>query len=154
MDLDLIQTIADASKKYHKLVIVIGLPNTGKTRIINKIKENTNTVYINLNLVLSEKLLNHSSKEQQYKVEELLHETIEQNQNKTLLFDNNEILFDPNLNLDVLNLFKKISRHQTCIISWTGLLTDGKLRFSETGYWGSKPSYDIEDIEVINLNGE
>jgi hypothetical protein len=154
MDPDFPQILSDASQKYNRLVIVIGLPNTGKTRILNKFKEHPNTVYLNLNLVISEKLLNYSSKEQQYKVEELLLEIIEPYPNKILLFDNNEILFDPNLHINVLNLFKRISRHQICILSWTGSVSDGKLRFGESDYWGSGPSYDLDDIKKIDLNGE
>jgi ABC-type uncharacterized transport system ATPase component len=149
MDLNTTQILSDASKKYHRLVIVLGLPSTGKTKRLNKFKEHLNTVYINLNLALSEKLLNYSSNEQQYNVEELVNLIIDQHPTKVLLIDNTEIMFDPNLNLDVLNLFKRISRHQTCIITWTGSISDGKLRFSEAGYWGSKTSYDIGDIEII-----
>lgn len=152
MYLDFPKILSDASHKYYKMVIIIGLPDTGKTKTITKFKEHIKAQYVNLNLVLSEKLLNFSSSEQQHKVEEILHKIIESSQNKTLLFDNTEILFDPNLNLNVLNLFKTISKHQTCIVSWTGSYSDGKLRYSDSGYWGSKQSYDIDDIEIINLN--
>ena len=154
MDLNLNQILSDASKKYHRLVIVLGLPHTGKSKILHKFKEYSKTVLINLNLVLSEKLLNFPSTIQQFKVEEIIQNIITPYQNKTLLVDNTEILFDPNLNLDVLNLFKRISRHQTCIITWTGSISDGKLRFSESGYWGSKTSYELGDIEIIILNGD
>ena len=149
MDLNTTQILSDASKKYHRLVIILGLPNTGKTKKLKKFMEYANIAYINLNHILSEKLLNFSSNEQQYNVDDIINSILDQYRNKILLIDNTEIMFDPNLNLDVLNLFKRISRHQTCIITWTGSISDGKLRFSESGYWGSKTSYELGDIEII-----
>lgn len=151
MKLDIPTILSNASKKYHRLILIIGLPHSGKTEILERFGEHYPSSYINLALVLSEKLLNFSSNQRKNALNQMITEIIEPFHDKVLLFDNIELLFDPELQVDVLDLFRKISRHQICVICWSGVIKNDKVRFGDHGFWGD--SYDIGEIEVIDLNG-
>ena len=138
--------------KYNKLVLIVGLPHSGKTNTLKEF-EGLNTHYINLGLKVSERLLDHTIEGRREAIDTLFNEYITNYRDKVLLFDNIELLFDPDLGVEVLDLFLKLSRHVVCVVAWTGTVNDGVLQYGEPGYWGYK-SYNVKGIEVIDLNGE
>lgn len=138
--------------KYNKLVLIVGLPYSGKTKTLKEF-EGWNTRYINIGLEISEQLLDYAIEGRREAIDTIFNDYIVNYRDKVLLFDNIELLFDPDLGVEVLDLFIKLSRHIVCVVAWTGRVSDGVLRYGEPGYWGYK-SYNVKGIEVIDLNGE
>jgi len=153
MSVNISRLLEETNHMYYKLLIVLGIPFSGKSKLLKEINQFPGTEYLNLGLLLSEKLLNHSTNHQKQIIDKLIQEIINPLKDIILVFDNIELLFDPNLNLNVLAIFKQISRHQPCVVAWTGRIFNNKLRFGELGYWGYQ-SYDLGEIKVVNLNGE
>jgi len=52
-----LETIKAVSQDRHKLVILLGVFGSGKTKILKQIEAESNAVYVNLNLELSERFL-------------------------------------------------------------------------------------------------
>lgn len=153
MNLNISNLISVASKKYHRLILVVGLPFSGKTRVLEEFRVEADAVYINIGLELSEGLLDYASDKRKNVLFTLFNKVVENQEGKVLLFDNIEVLFDPDLDVNVLDLFLKASRHRVCVVAWSGVVVDGVLRFGEPGFWGYR-SYSIGDVVVIDLNGE
>ena len=149
---NLSKLISVVKSKYNKLVLIVGLPHSGKTNTLKQF-EGRNTHYCNLGLEVSERLLDHTIEGRRDAIDTLFSEYITNYRDKVLLFDNIELLFDPDLGVEVLDLFLKLSRHVVCVVAWTGEVSDDVLRYGEPGYWGYK-SYNVKGIEVIDLNGE
>lgn len=107
--------------KYYKLILLVGPIGSGKTQILKKISSDYNYDYINLNLKLSEKLINIPFEERCYYVDDFMEEILFQSKTDVTILDNIEILFSNHLKIDPLKLLKNISRYRKIIASWGGI---------------------------------
>lgn len=148
------ETIGRAKRRYYKLVILVGSTGSGKTDIMLHMSTVKGYPYVNLNLELSRNLLDVSVEERpshiQKCVEGLLPPTAD-----IILLDNTELLFTPELQIDPLRLFQKISREKTLIVSWNGTYSGETLIYGEP----SRPEYRVYtrkevDAEIYPLNEE
>ena len=63
-----------------------------------------------------------------------------------LILDNLEILFDSSLQLDPLRLLQLVSRNQTVVASWSGMLNESLLTYAEPDH----PEYKLyRDVDVL-----
>jgi len=130
--LDLIRTAQEA---YHKLVIIAGSPNSGKTRLLNQVASQLDLPVMNLSLQLSRGLLNLTKRQRMLKAEEVARDAIDdQTRSACICLDNTELLFDSALNLNPLTFLKDVSRNRLIVASWNGVLADGQLRFGYSGH--------------------
>lgn len=128
------QQISEASLRDEKLVILVGRPGSGKSRILRQLSKNN---YLNLSKELSKRLLPIPREKRPDQVFSLLQEIIETQQEPVLLFDNIEILFLPELDLDPLKVLGKLSREKTVVVAWVGYFDGSELSWSEPG----RPDY-------------
>ena len=113
------QTVA-ADQLYHRLVLMVGPPRSGKTAGLRDLAESKVWPLVNLNLVLCEALLELSTQQRAMKVPQLL-DTIEKDHpGDVLLLDNTEILFSPELQQDPLKLLQRLARNRTVVVAWAG----------------------------------
>lgn len=135
MALDIIkQQISKASLREEKLVILVGRPGSGKSRILRQLTKNN---YLNLSKELSRRLLSIPREKRPEQVFQLLQEIVESQQESVLLFDNIEILFLPELDLEPLKVLSKLSREKTIVAAWVGSFDGSQLIWSEPG----RPDY-------------
>ncbi|MHA1839274.1 MAG: BREX-3 system P-loop-containing protein BrxF [Candidatus Ranarchaeia archaeon] len=153
MKLDASDLISKISKKYYQLAFVVGRTGSGKSRVLEKIMSEVDASYINLSLALSERLLDSSMDDRRSAVPLLFNQLVKELDASVYLFDNIEVLFDPDFELNVLDLFLRASRNRVCVVAWSGEVVGGVLRFGEPGSWGYR-SYNVDDVMVIDLNGE
>ncbi|NLX90051.1 MAG: BREX-3 system P-loop-containing protein BrxF [Firmicutes bacterium] len=138
MALDTIkQQISEASLREEKLVILVGPPGSGKSRILRQLSKKNN--YLNLSEELSRRLLSIPREKRPEQVFYLLQEIVESQQESVLLFDNIEILFLPELDLEPLKVLSKLSREKTIVAAWVGSFDGSQLIWSEPG----RPDYKV-----------
>ncbi len=114
-----IETVAD---QYHRLVLVVGGPATGKTGALQAVATRTGATRINLSLELSRHLMDLSARQRAIRFPALFSEILAAIPNDTLLLDNIEILFDPALQQDPLHHFQAVSRNRTVVVAWPGAI--------------------------------
>ena len=142
--------IAIQNRRY-KLILVVAPPSTGKTKLLQHLCEVNSKKYnyINLNMELSALLKEVTMKERPYRVQELLREIVSDKQG-FLIVDNTEILFDPELKLDPVKSLEELSRPNTVIAVWSGMVKAGVLSYAKPGrreyYQGQ-----IGDFEIVDL---
>lgn len=145
----IIQSIRSVESLYHRLILVVGRSGSGKTTILRDIAKQLGVEVLNVNLVLSDKLLPLTAIQRSIQLPSLLDQIINQNQSLILL-DNIEILFDINLKQDPLRLLQGISRNRTILASWNGSSHSGKLLYAEIGYPEYR-CYSSVDALLYNL---
>jgi len=123
-----------AANRYYKLILVIGPSGSGKTAGLRGLSEACGYPYVNLNLLLGQKLLELPRKDRPLELLHLLQGIIAAAGNGIVLVDNTEILFDRSLRHDPLRCLQQASRANTIVASWSGKAEDRTVTYAEPGH--------------------
>lgn len=145
-----LQTLPVIKNSYYRLILIVGPPLTSKTQAIIELHENNSWPLINVNLQLSEKLINLTLKDRRIEVAQLLEETIKDYQSDIVLLDNIEILFSIELKQDPLRLLLKLSRKRTVVAIWTGDSTGTNLVYANSEHQEYR-YYSKTDAVIISV---
>jgi len=145
------QSLHAAEGLYHRLVLLVGESGSGKTEILRKFAGEIGTEVININLQLSKELLGLTEKHRVLHLPEIL-DKIVHNEQRTLVLDNIEILFDQRLKQDPLRLLQLMSRNRSVVAAWNGKIEQGRLIYAETGHPEHR-QYDGKDLLFVGMNG-
>jgi hypothetical protein len=128
------EAIQQAANQYFRLVILAGIPGSGKTAALQSIAHQAGCQIVNVNLELSKKMLELTRTQRSRQVERLLKEVIAGAQGDVVLLDNVEILFDTGLEVEPLRLLQISSRNRTLVATWNGTFAGGTLTYAEPGH--------------------
>jgi hypothetical protein len=147
---ELEQLLPDAGRQYHRLVLVVGPAGSGKTPLVKELCRRHSFPYLNVNLALSQRLLDLTSKERPLRVRRLLDDAIGEQPGDAVILDNIELLFDPALQQDPLACLQALSRNRTLVASWGGAYTQDVLTYAEPGHPEYR-RYERPDVIVVAL---
>ena len=128
------EAIQQASNQYFRLVILAGIPGSGKTAALQSTGHRLGCQVVNVNLELSKRMLELTRTQRSRQVERLLKEVIAAAPGDVILLDNIEILFDTGLEVEPLRLLQVSSRNRTVVASWSGTYVGGTLIYAEPGH--------------------
>jgi hypothetical protein len=128
------RAIEQAAGQYFRLVVLAGLPGSGKTAALQNVAQKLGCTLVNVNLELSKRMLELTRTQRSRQVERLLKEVIADAPGDVVLLDNLEVLFDPALEVEPLRLLQVSSRNRTIVASWNGSYRDGTLAYAEPGH--------------------
>ena len=119
----------DMTNWYHKLIYLVNRNNQFNTTIplLDKFTE------INVSKVLSEKLLEISKHKYPMYVNDILIESLESKE-EIYILKYIEILFDPQLKINPVQLFEQLSKTYKLIVEWPGSYKDNQLFYGEYGH--------------------
>jgi len=143
------EAIASAEGLYHRLVLVVGNSGSGKTDLIREVAEDVGVTAMNINLGLSEKILELTHRQRSLRLPGLLSGLLAADDPIAIL-DNTEILFDQDLKQDPLRLLQGLSRNRTVIASWNGTAKGTQLTYAEPGHPEYR-KYEHVDIPIVLL---
>jgi hypothetical protein len=122
----------------HRLIILLGGFDSGKTTLIKELAEELNGRYINLNLELTERLL--ALPRNRYADGVTVHEEIDRicdeysPDGQPLFVDNIEILFSPELGkINPVDTFKRISRQRVVVLALPAKRQGNYAEYSQIG---------------------
>lgn len=122
--------LTDAAKLYHRLMLVVGPARSGKTTTLMDLASKNGWPLVNVNLALSEQLLELTMRQRALRAARLFGDIIENYEGDVVLLDNLEMLFHPELQQDPLRLLHGISRNRTIVASWRGQLQGQSLIYA------------------------
>ena len=144
-------TIPDVQPLRHRLVLVVGGRDAGKTLCLREIGQRTGaTRPVNVGMELSRRLLDLPERERPLRVEELLRHIVADTGDPTLI-DNLEVLFEPGLRVDPLALLQSLSRDRTVVASWPGAVFAGQLHYAESGLPEHR-RYSAAQLAIVPLD--
>jgi hypothetical protein len=118
----LIEAIAASVHDRHKLILVLGGFGTGKTQLLRAAADEVEGTYVNLNLQLTERLL--QLPRSRYADGVTVHQALDMlcdelsPAGRPLLVDNVELLFSPELGkVNPVDTFKRISRQRPVVLA-------------------------------------
>ena len=142
--------IKTADTLYHRLVLLVGETDSGKTTVLRALGRDLSVDVINVNLAVSAELLELTAKQRVLRLPGILEQISDQDSSPVLL-DNLEILFDRNLQQDPLRLLQHLARNRTIVAAWGGSVSGEKLLYAALGH-DEYRSYEASDALVVSLN--
>jgi len=145
----IIHKLAQAAELYHRLILVVAISGSGKTRALQNVKERTSAPIVNVNLELSKMLLDLTERQRALQIPRLLNEIMAQADKDVVLLDNIEILFDTFLKQDPLRLLQGLSRNRTIVAAWNGSISDGFITYAVPDHREYR-KYPLRDFLVVS----
>ncbi len=128
--------ISQAPELYrHRLVVTVVPPDLVKALPFREIANQFEFQYVNVNLELSQLLLDVPIKQRPLRAVRLLNdEIIQQRAQQGLVLDYLDILFDPGLELAPMRCLLDVARRYTVVARWVGSCKEGYLIRAEPGH--------------------
>ena len=145
---DLLPTL---SGLYHRLLLIVGPVGSGKTPLLKDLCRKEEIPYLNVNLALSEHLLDLTDRQRALRAQRILAGLLDEQQGDVIALDNIELLFDPSLHLDPLLCLQGLSRNQTLIAAWGGNYVGSVLTYAEPGH-PEYQRYKRPEASVLTLS--
>lgn len=115
-----IQTrINELKGKQYKLLLVIGNPGSGKSKLVREYSEETGIPIVDLDMVFMHTPVDSLMKE--------MKNFIKTYHQKVLLLDNKKILYAKDSGIDLLAFLKEVSKDIIVVATWNGRIEDGQL---------------------------
>ena len=134
---------------YYRLILVTGPPRTGKTKALRELVGNNSWPLVNVNLTLSKRMLELTSRQRALKVGRVLEMAVKEQESEVVILDNTEILFSPDLPQDPLRLLQGLSRNRTVIAAWAGELEGENLTYANPAHPEYK-RYNKPDAVIVS----
>lgn len=131
---DITSAITQAGARYHKLVLVVGGPGTGKTALLRSLADQFQIPLLNLGLEVSKRLLSLTVRERKLSAYDIIADILDTGETPRLAVDNTEIIFDTSLMLNPLGLLQNLSRTRLLIWSWNGEVEAGHITYAYSGH--------------------
>lgn len=139
------EAISEVTLKRNKLIIV-----NAKKVDFEKAISAIGLECINLNLLLSEKLLEIPFSKRRKNVDVFIKDIIRSNNMNTLALSNYELLFLSELKQDPIRLFEDLSKERIIIIAWEGMYQNNSLYYAKPWH---KEYREYNDLDAIIVQG-
>ncbi len=131
----LLQLTKDVALLQSKLILLIGPPLSGKSRLLNELADRTQSTVVNVGIQLSPQLALLPQRQRSLQAASLLRDLSDKTAREgALLLDNIEVLFDSSLQLDPLEVLKRYAHARPTVAIWPGQVRDARLVYSEAGH--------------------
>lgn len=121
---DISKKIAALKDAKYKLLLIVGEPGTGKSKLINDFAEKEGYSILDLNTIFGEEVPEGS--DSQYLVG-FMNGYLSTYKPEVLLLDNKRVLYSKNSQIDLLSFLKAMSTNKVVVATWNGRIEDGKL---------------------------
>ena len=135
---------------FSNVVLVVGAHGTGKTTILKRLVNEKECNFLNVGKILSAELRLCSVEERSLTIEPVLEKVAKVGD--IFILDNTEILFQPELKLNVIRLLSSLSRRRKgkMLISIAGIIKGTDLIFSEPPFYDNR-KYDIHEFKTVYI---
>ena len=125
--------VGEVSDLQSKLILLVG--NRGKTGLLRALARRLDASPFNVGVKLGRRLAATSISDRSFSTNELLREiTDDVRSDVPLLLDNLEVLFEPSLKINPLDLIKRLAHSRRVVAVWPGEMRDDRLVYASMGH--------------------
>lgn len=144
--------IQAASAWYHRLILLHAPAGCGDRPGLHPLAAELGVPYVNVSLALSEALLPLPRAERPAHVGAELEALVSAGNAPGVLLDKIEVLFQPDLRVDVLARLRQLSRHRTLVVTWPGQWSGGILTYASFEHPEHAEERGVEPLSVFFLS--
>ena len=144
-------TVEEVRAQYHRLVLLVGITRSGKTSALQAVHSRTDAPIHNVGAELSRNMLEFTERERSTRLSCLLSEITDSPPSDVVLLDNIELLFDPKLQANPLELLKSLSKAKTVVASWPGYVEGHHLIYAKPGHPEHR-RYDVDGLLIVEMD--
>jgi hypothetical protein len=118
-----------------KLILLVGPSRSGKTRLLRQLSDKLSVEPINIGLELGQRLAATPNNRRGFCAGQLLREIADNGHaHAPLLLDNLELLFEPSLQINPLDLVRRLAHSQAVVAVWPGELRGDRLIYADMSH--------------------
>lgn len=118
-----------------KLILLVGPSRSGKTQLLRQLSTKLDIEPLNVGVVLGRRLAATSNNKRGFSAGELLREIADSEHTEDpLLLDNLELLFEPSLQINPLDLVRRLAHSKRVVAVWPGELRGDRLVYADMGH--------------------
>lgn len=145
------QLVRDIRALQSPLILLVGPPGSGKTQRLRQLAAKLSSESINVGLELARLLAATPNNKRGFSASELLREiTTIHKTGDLLLLDNLELLFEPSLQINPLDLIKRLAHAQPVVAVWPGELRGDRLTYADMSHPEHR-DYSREGVVVFEV---
>lgn len=146
----IVETVREGQKTAERLVLLVGRPGSGKSKLLRELATIRGWQYINCRTFLSEELLEMVPKMRAQEAPGLITKALEAYKAEVIVLDDMQVMFAPVLQVDPLQLLKQLGKKFTIVAAWPGEFDGASLKIDSAGQ--SVPrQYEAKGLTIIQI---
>ncbi|MBO8173527.1 MAG: BREX-3 system P-loop-containing protein BrxF [Bacillaceae bacterium] len=130
----------------HRLLLLVSEDQRKLYQVLNDVASKHQIPILNMNLSLSEELINVPVDRRPRKVGEIVEKILRHQKKDLVIISHIELLFDHSLHLNPIKLFEELSKTKTLIVGWNGKYENNVLSYADPGHSDYRSYYDCDAI--------
>ena len=148
---ELCQLVADIGERNSKLILLVDPSRSGKTQLLRQLGAKLNIEPLNVGLELGRRLAATPNNKRGFSAGELLREIADKERTEDpLLLDNLELLFEPGLQINPLDLVRRLAHSKRVVAVWPGELRGDRLVYAEMSHPEHR-DYSRDGVVVLEI---
>jgi hypothetical protein len=134
-----------------KLILLVGPSRSGKTHLLRQLGDKLGIEPLNVGLELGRRLAATPNTKRGFSAGELLREIADKERAEApLLLDNLELLFEPSLQINPLDLVKRLAHSKRVVAVWPGELRGDRLIYADLSHPEHR-DYSRDGVVVLEI---
>ena len=134
-----------------KLILLVGQSRSGKTQLLRQVGAKLNIEPLNIGLELGRRLAATPNSKRGFSAGELLREIADtERTDRPLLLDNLELLFEPSLQINPLDLVRRLAHSKRIVAVWPGELRGDRLVYADMSHPEHR-DYSRDGVVVLEI---
>ena len=145
------QLIGEIGDLNSKLILLAGPSHSGKTKLLRELGSKLNIEPLNVGLELGRRLAATPNNKRGFSAGELLREIADKERTEDpLLLDNLELLFEPGLQINPLDLVRRLAHSKRVVAIWPGELRGDRLVYADMSHPEHR-DYSQDGVVVLEI---
>lgn len=145
------QLVTEIGDLNSKLILIVGPSGSGKTQLLRQLGDSLGTAPLNVGLELGRRLASMPRSKRGFSAGELLRELVDQDRTtKPMLLDNLELLFEPGLQVNPLDLLRRVAHAKPVVAVWPGELSGDRLVYADMSHPEHR-DYSREGVVIYEM---
>jgi hypothetical protein len=146
----IVETVRDGQKSAERLVLLVGRPGSGKSKMLRELSTIRGWQYVNCRTFLTEELLEMVPKVRAQEAAGMISKALDALKAEVIVMDDMQVLFAPVLQVDPLQLLKQLGRKYTIVAAWPGEFDGDSLHIAAAGQPTPKV-FDAKGLTIIQI---